>query len=578
MALSVGTPQHLNKIGLLPDYKPNDEQDINYLYKTALEKIAFLPYGYLIDQWRWMAFDKSIDITNWNDKYWDLRYKYQGVVPPVPRSSSDFDPGAKFHVPSNTPYIRYFVAFVSEFQFYESMCNASGQLDNNRPLYQCDFYKSPEAGNTIKKLLELGSSVPWPEALKRMTGKDKLDVSSITKYFEKLTKWLKEKNQGSCYGWGFTWPEDVMKKLNHNRCPQNFGGYDVYIADWLTKYNKDAGEVYNKAVWAMWNYGKNVTEATQEASDEEATKRSLFDQEKSLEAKSLTLANVSDPLAVREIGKIAGGGLVLNADETKRRANLVSTMSGRFDTGKICTYDLRNGCDLNNKTQYWNQDPNLDTLFATSRDYDVLSYAWKGWRDATGKLNLHDYQEYIDLSNKGARAAGFDDCGDYWRSSYETPTFQEDLEALWKEVLPLYEQLHAYVRRRLSQTYPKRFEPTSTIPAHLLGNIWAQEWDNLYSISAPYPDSTDVDVTAAMVAQNYDAMRMFRTAEAFYKSIGLLPMTDEFWNDSMLVRPADGHEVDCYADSEDFYNGKDFGIKMCTKITMSDLVIAKWLN
>lgn len=211
---------------------------------------------------------------------------------------------------------------------------------------------------------------------------------------------------------------------------------------------------------------------------------------------------------------------------------------------------------------------------AYSRDYNELTYVWKSWRDATGAKMLETFQNYSLLGDKGAVAAGFADMADSWRAPYEDPHFQQECQDLWRQVLPLYEQLHAHVRRQLltnKKFYPGMFR-TSAIPAHILGDMWAQDWSNLFDDTAPYPEEPSVDVTPAMQAQGYTPKKMFETAESFFASIGMFKMTDEFWKDSMLERPTDGRDVDCWADSEEFYNGKDYGIKICAQVTMNDLI------
>lgn len=153
IALSVATPQHLQRIGLLNNYADTFEDNINALYSEALSRIAFLPFGLLIDKWRWDVFNNVVTEERWNEHWWHLREKYQKVSPPVARNESDFDPGAKFHVPNNVPYISYFVSHVLEFQFYRSMCIEAKQYDPNnstgRPLHKCDFYQSKEAGKKL---------------------------------------------------------------------------------------------------------------------------------------------------------------------------------------------------------------------------------------------------------------------------------------------------------------------------------------------------------------------------------------------------------------------------------------------
>ena len=196
IALNV-TPNYLKKLGLI-DQVPPLSADIPLLLHTALDKIAFLPFGLLIDKWRWQVYSGQITPEHYNSAWWALREKYQGVAPPVARSEADFDPGAKYHIPGNVPYMRYFLARVYQFQFYRAMCQAAGYKG---PLNRCSVYGSKEAGAKLNAMLELGRSKPWPEALKAMTGTDKADASAIIEYFQPLIDWLKEQNKGQKEGW-----------------------------------------------------------------------------------------------------------------------------------------------------------------------------------------------------------------------------------------------------------------------------------------------------------------------------------------------------------------------------------------
>jgi peptidyl-dipeptidase A len=196
IALAI-TPEYLQKIGLL-DKIPPAEADIPLLLKQALEKVAFLPFGLLIDQWRWRVFSGEIKPEDYNKAWWELRLKYQGVVPPIPRSEADFDPGAKYHVAGNVPYMRYFLADIYEFQFYRSLCRESGYKG---PLNRCTFFGSKEAGAKLNKMLEMGQSKPWPEAMEALTGQRQGDASAIIEYFAPLKKWLDEQNKGMKVGW-----------------------------------------------------------------------------------------------------------------------------------------------------------------------------------------------------------------------------------------------------------------------------------------------------------------------------------------------------------------------------------------
>ena len=190
IALSV-TPPYLKQLGLI-DKVPDPSADIGFLLNRALDKVAFLPFGYLVDQWRWRVFSGEIGPNDYNKAWWDLREKYQGVAPPVARSEQDFDPGAKYHVPANTPYARYFLAAILQFQFHRALCREAGFTG---PLYQCSIYGNKNAGEKLKTMLAMGASQPWPAALKAMTGEEKMDATAIIDYFAPLKAWLDEQNR-----------------------------------------------------------------------------------------------------------------------------------------------------------------------------------------------------------------------------------------------------------------------------------------------------------------------------------------------------------------------------------------------
>ena len=196
IALSI-TPRYLQQVGLLKDLPPSSG-DTLLLLQQALDKVAFLPFGLLVDQWRWKVFSGEVKPDSYNKAWWDLKLKYQGVVPPVTRSESDFDLGAKYHVASNTPYARYFLARILQFQFYRAMCKAAGHTG---PLYTCSFYGSKEAGAKLAKMLEAGASKPWQDVLFDMTGSHTLDAGAMAEYFEPLKVWLDKQNTGKTLGW-----------------------------------------------------------------------------------------------------------------------------------------------------------------------------------------------------------------------------------------------------------------------------------------------------------------------------------------------------------------------------------------
>jgi len=198
IALSI-TPDYLMKIGLLDASQvPSADKDIGLLLRQALDKVAFLPFGLLIDKWRWGVFDGSIAPENYNAAWDRLRLDYQGVAPPVPRSEASFDPGAKFHIPATTPYTRYFLSHLLQFQFYQAACKMAGWTG---PLHRCSFYGNEEVGKRLNAMLELGASKPWPDALEVFTGTRDMSGEAIVAYFAPLQAWLKEQNKGKPCGW-----------------------------------------------------------------------------------------------------------------------------------------------------------------------------------------------------------------------------------------------------------------------------------------------------------------------------------------------------------------------------------------
>ncbi len=190
IALSV-TPEYLKKIGLITTVPP-ESADLGLLMKLALDKVAFLPFGYLVDQWRWKVFSGEVGPGDYNKAWWDLRQKYQNVAPPAPRSENDFDAGAKYHVAANVPYARYFLAAILQFQFHRAMCREAGYKG---PLNRCSIYGNKQVGEKLKKMLAMGQSRPWPEALKALTGEEKMDATAILDYFAPLKAWLDEQNK-----------------------------------------------------------------------------------------------------------------------------------------------------------------------------------------------------------------------------------------------------------------------------------------------------------------------------------------------------------------------------------------------
>ena len=197
VALSI-TPEYLRQIGLIRTV-PDASADTGLLLKMALEKVAFLPFGLLVDKWRWQVYAGAATPETYNAAWWKLRTQYQGITPPGgPRPADAFDPGAKYHVPANVPYMRYFLSHVLQFQFQRAACRQAGWTG---PLHRCTIYNNKDVGAKFDAMLKMGQSKPWPDALEAFTGQREIDATAVTDYFKPLQGWLEEQNRGQTCGW-----------------------------------------------------------------------------------------------------------------------------------------------------------------------------------------------------------------------------------------------------------------------------------------------------------------------------------------------------------------------------------------
>ncbi|XP_058124050.1 angiotensin-converting enzyme-like [Anopheles coustani] len=206
IALSVSTPKHLKKVGLLKHYDDDEQAKINQYYRSALTKLVFIPFAYTVDKYRWGVFRGEIKPTEYNCRFWQLRSQYSGIEPPVVRTEEDFDPAAKYHVSADVEYLRYFVSYIIQFQFHRAACSLAGEYvkgDPEKTLNNCDIYQSTAAGNKLKEMLALGSSKPWPDAMEILTGERKMSADALLEYYDPLYKWLLEENTrlGVHVGW-----------------------------------------------------------------------------------------------------------------------------------------------------------------------------------------------------------------------------------------------------------------------------------------------------------------------------------------------------------------------------------------
>ncbi|XP_045110504.1 angiotensin-converting enzyme-like isoform X5 [Portunus trituberculatus] len=324
----------------------------------------------------------------------------------------------------------------------------------------------------------------------------------------------------------------------------------------LGDYHKEAGHVLNEYAKALWDYATNITLHNTERKKEASARTRQFKDKWSKRSRNLADLDLTND--TRRMIKKAFQ-IQLNEEDGRNLSQVLSNMSTIYSTAQVCLHGK--GCV--------GLDPDLTNLMANSRNYSELLEIWKGWRESVSREIKPYYLQYLDLMNKMARLNNFSDAGEMWRDKYETPAFEAAMEDLYKEVRPLYLLIHAYVRRRLRQHYPQ-IEPRGALPACVLGDMWGRFWRNISPLVTPYPDLTQLDVTSELVRLNHTPHTMFRMGGEFFTSMGLKPLPNTFWTRSMLVKP-EGREVVCHPTAWDFYDGKDFRIKMCTQVNMEDL-------
>jgi peptidyl-dipeptidase A len=330
----------------------------------------------------------------------------------------------------------------------------------------------------------------------------------------------------------------------------------------------DAG--YRERIVAMgrasWDYSTNITPENEKASAAAEEAYMAFVSATVKQARTFDGVADLDPDTARKLHLIKVSTTLPAPSDPARRgelAALAAELTGLYGAGKHCAPD--GACrDLGD----------LEKILGESRDYDTQLEAWTAWRTVSSPMRPK-YQRFVELGNEGATDLGFSDMGALWRSGYDmSPAeLESEVDRLWGQVKPLYQQLHCHVRAKLSETYgPDKVPPTGPIPAHLTGNMWAQSWENLYPVLEPHPGQPSLDVTKALRDKGYDELKMVRLAEGFFTSMGMDPLPATFWERSMFTKP-EGRDVVCHASAWDVEVNDDLRIKMCIKIDMEDLIV-----
>ncbi|KAM9320348.1 angiotensin-converting enzyme 2 [Gastrophryne carolinensis] len=342
----------------------------------------------------------------------------------------------------------------------------------------------------------------------------------------------------------------------------------------LQEYQDVGEQLYHQSALAQWEYNTNITDENAQKMSEAGSKWSAFYKNASEFSARFPIDQITDESVKLQLIYLGEkGAAILPNDKYERLNQILNEMSTIYSTDTVCSPDGKQCLPF---------EPGLDSIMLSSTNYHERLWAWEGWRAGAGKKMRKLYEEYVDLENEAARLNGYNDYGDYWRGNYQTQASGEyaysrddlirDVEASFQEILPLYKELHAYVRSHLQKHYGAHYiSSTGGLPAHLLGDMWGRFWTNLYPLVIPYPDKESIDVSPTMVAQGWTVDRMFREAERFFISVNLFALNNNFWEKSMIVEPNDGRKVVCHPTAWDL-GLNDFRIKMCTKVNMEDFL------
>ncbi|KAK3699415.1 hypothetical protein QZH41_018576 [Actinostola sp. cb2023] len=343
---------------------------------------------------------------------------------------------------------------------------------------------------------------------------------------------------------------------------------DTVIAlDFLEKVEARGSKLIILESEASWNYYTDLTPEKRNLSVQASTRSKEFSLNASNDASKLLSDHVDLPHDIaRQIRLIRRNVLPKSLKDIQSVEKLLANMTATYSSGRVC----RKNTDQ--KTVCLDLEPDLGTLMARSRDYDELLWAWRGWRDAVGPPIRDQFHQLVGLLDQGAREHNWGDYGHFMRSVYEMGNdLCTTLKSLWSAVKPLYQELHAYVRHQLHKKYPK-ISSDGPIEAHLLGNMWAQDWSEIYDIVTPFPKVSPLDVTPSLAKQQYTPKKMFELAQSFFVSIGLEAMPASFWEKSVLSKPVN-RSIVCHASAWGF-EPNDVRIKMCTRMNQNDLIIS----
>ncbi|XP_054162336.1 angiotensin-converting enzyme-like [Oppia nitens] len=338
------------------------------------------------------------------------------------------------------------------------------------------------------------------------------------------------------------------------------------VQNFLKRHNMLASKQCYYFAITQWSYSTHITQENRDQLLNASQVFNEFKRQQSIEAKSFDWTNIDD-YTRRQLEKVSVIGTAILKGQTALKLNEMQTI---YSTANVC---IQNKCGLE-------LEPDLVQIMATSDNNSELLEAWVKWREVSGKQMRDKFITYYSLGNKAAKLnelpnQKFETLADLWLFQWETPDIKEQIHKLLLQLMPFYCKLHAYVRIKLNESMAGKLSNDLTIPAHLLGNMWAQQWTHTMKTVKgvdPYPQIQTIDVTIALKRQNYTSRQMFDLSNQFLYNLGLYPMTDKFWKNSVFEKPKNRSQMVCHASAWDFYNTDDFRIKQCTQTDMDNFV------
>ncbi|XP_053697500.1 angiotensin-converting enzyme-like [Sabethes cyaneus] len=336
----------------------------------------------------------------------------------------------------------------------------------------------------------------------------------------------------------------------------------------LQRCEKSYQEAKARQTHAAWAYGSNITEynlqqKTQAAAEFAAVAKIVAEELRQYDYHSFRSEDLKR--RIKKLTKLDYAALP--KDKFKELLKAVAKMESKYAKVKVCSFKDKTNCHLT-------LDPEITEIMATIREPEELKYYWVEWYNKAGKPSKAAFQKYVELNKESAMLNGFNNGAEAWLGEYDDPSFEQQVEDVMTQIKPLYEQIHAYVRFKLRETYgPEVVSEEGPIPMHLLGNLWAQTWENIADITSPFPRKKLLDVTDEMVKQGYNPLKMFQMGDDFFQSLNMTKLPPAFWEKSILEKPKDGRDLVCHASAWDFFATDDVRIKQCTRVAMHDFFI-----